>query len=198
MKILLIVGLGNPSVKYQKTRHNAGFMFADYFFEKFRDEFEFSNWEFSKKMNAEISLGKIREDKKSHLKLSPYGESLRSTGKIILMKPQTFMNLSGKAVATAAKYYKLKLENVIVAHDDIDLALGKYKISKNSSSAGHNGVQSIIDLLGTKNFTRLRIGVDNREDKKIATEKYVLGKFTAAEMKVISKIMPSVSDELIF
>ena len=97
------------------------------------------------------------------------------------------MNLSGEAVSAAKKYYKVKLENIFVAHDDIDLLLGKYKVSINSSSAGHNGAQNIIDLLGTKNFTRIRIGVENRGDKKIPTEKYVLGKFTAAETKLISK-----------
>ena len=95
------------------------------------------------------------------------------------------------------KYYKLKFEDLIIAHDEIDLALGRYKISKDSSSAGHNGAQNIIDLLGTKNFTRMRIGVDNRADKKIATEKYVLGKFTAEEMKTISKLLPEISEEVI-
>jgi peptidyl-tRNA hydrolase, PTH1 family len=176
MKAILLVGLGNPGKEYEKTRHNAGFMFVDYYFEKYRDEFGFSDWKFSKKLNAEISVGKIRKEK------------------IILLKPQTFMNLSGRAVAAAVKYYKVKPEDLLVAHDEIDLPLGNYKISKNSSSAGHNGAQNIIDLLGTKNFTRLRIGIDKRGDKKILTEKYVLGKFTAAEMKIISKVLPLISN----
>lgn len=107
------------------------------------------------------------------------------------------MNLSGETVAAAKKYYKAKLEDIVVAHDDIDLPLGKHKISAGSSSAGHNGVQNVIDMLGTKNFTRLRVGVDNRGNKKIETEKYVLGKFTATEMKIVSKILPSISNELI-
>ncbi|MCX6766624.1 MAG: aminoacyl-tRNA hydrolase [Candidatus Moranbacteria bacterium] len=178
MKTILIVGLGNPGKEHEKTRHNAGFMFADYFFEKFRDDFGFSGWKLDKKLKSEISVGKC------------------CGKKIILLKPQTFMNLSGVAVAAAVKYYKAKLEDLDVVHDDIDLALGKYKISVDSSSAGHNGAQNIIDLLGTKNFTRLRIGVENRGDKNIATEKYVLGKFTIAEMKVISKILPSISNDL--
>lgn len=130
MKTILIVGLGNPGKKYEKTRHNAGFMLLDYFFETHRDKFGFSDWKFSKKMNAEISIGKI--DGK----------------KIILAKPQTFMNLSGEAVAAAKKYYKVKLENVVVAQDEIDLPLGSFRFSKDSSSAGHQGVQNIIDLLG--------------------------------------------------
>jgi len=169
MKTIFIAGLGNPGKEYEKTRHNAGFMFANHFFEKFRDDFGFSEWKFNKKLKSEISIGKIEKNK------------------IILLKPQTFMNLSGEAVSAAKKYYKVKLENIFVAHDDIDLLLGKYKVSINSSSAGHNGAQNIIDLLGTKNFTRIRIGVENRGDKKIPTEKYVLGKFTAAETKLISK-----------
>lgn len=179
MKTILLAGLGNPGKKYAKTRHNAGFMFADYFFEKYREEFGFSDWKLDKKLKSEISVGKCPGNK------------------IILLKPQTFMNLSGEAVAAAKKYYKLKIENIFVAHDDIDLLLGKYKISVNSSSAGHNGAQNIIDLLGTKNFARIRIGVENRKDRKIATEKYVLGRFTAAEMKTISKILPEISEEFI-
>lgn len=179
MNTILIAGLGNPGKKYEKTRHNAGFLFADYFFEKYREEFSFSEWKLDKKLKSEISVGKCPGNK------------------IILLKPQTFMNLSGEAVAAAVKYYKVKLEDITIVHDDIDLLLGKYKVSVNSSSAGHNGAQNIIDLLGTKNFTRLRIGVENRGDKKIPTEKYVLGKFTSAEMKIISKLLPEISDEVI-
>ncbi|MCI0471286.1 MAG: aminoacyl-tRNA hydrolase, partial [Candidatus Aminicenantes bacterium] len=132
MKTILIIGLGNPGKKYVRTRHNAGFMFVDYFWKQFRDEFGFSDWEFKKNLNAEISIGRIKSKKITHLKLSPIGESLRSDEKIILLKPQTFMNLSGEAVAAAKKYYKVKLDNIIIAHDDIDLLLGKYKISRDS------------------------------------------------------------------
>jgi peptidyl-tRNA hydrolase, PTH1 family len=169
MKTILIAGLGNPGKEYAKTRHNAGFMFADYFFEKYREEFGFSEWKLEKKLKSEISVGKNGKEK------------------IILLKPQTFMNLSGEAVSSAKKYYKVRLEDIFIAHDDIDLLLGKYKISVGSSSAGHNGAQNIIELLGTKSFTRIRIGIENRGEKKIATEKYVLGKFTASEMKTIKK-----------
>jgi peptidyl-tRNA hydrolase, PTH1 family len=179
MKTILIAGLGNPRKKYEKTRHNAGFMFADYFFEKYREEFGFSDWKLDKKLKSEISVGKNKGKK------------------IILLKPQTFMNLSGEAVAAAKKYFKVRIEDIVVAHDEIDLLLGKYKVSKDSSSAGHNGAQNIIDIFGTKEFARLRIGVDNRGEKKIETEKYVLGKFTVSEIKTISKILPEISDEII-
>jgi peptidyl-tRNA hydrolase, PTH1 family len=178
MKNFLIAGLGNPGEKYEKTRHNAGFMLVDYFREKYSEEFGFDEWRQCKKLKSETSYGKFGKQR------------------IILLKPQTFMNLSGEAVAAAKKYYKLKLEDLIVAHDEIDLPLGKYKFSKDSSSAGHQGVQNIIDLLGTKDFTRIRIGVDNRGEKKIATEKYVLGKFSIAELKILSKTLEEALAEL--
>lgn len=171
MKTILIVGLGNPGKEYEKTRHNAGFMFVDYFRENETD-LNFPEWEFSKKLNSEICSGKF-EGKK-----------------IILLKPQTFMNLSGEAIKKALSFYKIKPESLIVAHDEIDLPLGTFRVSKNASSAGHQGVQNIIDQLGTKDFARLRIGVDNQADKtKIPTEKYVLGKFAGAELKKVKMVI---------
>lgn len=182
MTTLLIVGLGNPGPKYTKTRHNAGFMLVDYFRENETD-LNFSEWEFNKKLNSESCSGKF-EGKK-----------------IIILKPQTFMNLSGEAVAAAMKYYKIPIRgetsnNLIVVHDEIDLPLGTFRVSQNASSAGHQGVQNIIDQLGTKDFSRLRIGVDDRKEKKIATEKYVLGKFTKDEFKLLLKIIEELSKEL--
>jgi PTH1 family peptidyl-tRNA hydrolase len=195
MKTLLIIGLGNPGKKFEKTRHNAGFMFADYFRSKNRENF--SDWGFSKKINGDISVGKI------------------GNNKIILLKPQTFMNLSGEAVSAAKKYYKVKLKNIVVVHDEIDLPLGDYKFSTNCSSAGHKGAQNVTDALDTKNFTRLRIGIDNRpkpsfakapaadeslagksEGKKIPTEKYVLGKFTSNERHVLEESIKNALQEL--
>ncbi|MDD3487264.1 MAG: aminoacyl-tRNA hydrolase [Candidatus Moranbacteria bacterium] len=178
MRTVLIAGLGNPGGKYASTRHNAGFMLVDHFFEKYRDNFAFSEWEFSKKLKAEISIGKHEDNK------------------YILLKPRTFMNLSGESVSATKKYYKVKIEDIIVAHDDIDISLGKYKIAAGSSSAGHNGVQNIIEMLGTKDFTRVRIGIENRGEKKIETEKYVLGKFTTAEIKKISGVISEIQKEL--
>jgi len=183
MKTILLIGLGNPGKKYEKTRHNAGFIFADNFRSDKKENF--SEWEFSKKLNSEISTGK-------------------SNGiKIILMKPRTFMNLSGEAVASAKKYYKVKLEDIFVVHDEIDLPLGSFRFSKDSSAAGHQGVQNIIDLLGTKNFTRLRIGTENRkapassaDKKKIPTDKYVLGKFACTETRVLLNTLKEAIDEL--
>jgi peptidyl-tRNA hydrolase, PTH1 family len=179
MKTILIAGLGNPGKEYEKTRHNAGFMLVDYLFEKFREEFNLSDWKFSKKINGDISIGKT--DRKN----------------VILLKPLTFMNLSGEAVSAAAKYYKVKLEDIVVVHDEIDLPLGNFRFSKDSSSAGHKGTQNIIDMLGTKNFTRLRIGVDRRGEKMIETEKYVLGKFAETEVKILRKTLEISANELL-
>lgn len=202
MKTILIASLGNPGKKYEKTRHNAGFMFADHFWKTFHDEFSFSDWEFKKNFNAEISIGKTK-NKDIGLNFLAVTKNLRSAKKnfedikIILLKPKTYMNLSGETVKKAMGFYKLKPENLVVTHDDIDLALGKYKFSFGSRAAGHNGVQNIIDQLRTKNFARIRIGIDNRKDKKIATEKYVLGKFTKEELKAISEVSSEILAKLV-
>ena len=180
MKTILIIGLGNPGKEYARTRHNAGFMFVDYFWEKFREEFGFSGWELKKKINAEISIGKANGKK------------------LILLKPQTFMNLSGESVSAAVKYFirGLTSNGLVVVHDEIDLPLGTFRASQSASSAGHKGAQNIIDQLGTKDFTRIRIGIGNKKDRKIATEKYVLGKLTSAELKIIKKTLNESVTEL--
>jgi PTH1 family peptidyl-tRNA hydrolase len=181
MKTILIAGLGNPGKEYEKTRHNAGFMLVDYFRDANREIF--SSWEFSKKLNGDISTGKMNGKK------------------IILLKPQTFMNLSGKVVSAAIKYYKIPIRGetsngLIVVHDEIDLPLGSFRFSVGSSAAGHKGVQNIIDALGTKNFTRLRIGIDNRGQQPIETEKYVLGKFEDEELASLEKTFYDSANEL--
>lgn len=109
--------------------------------------------------------------------------------KIILAKPQTFMNESGKAVKTLTKSYKLKAESLFVVHDDLDLPLGKIRISSGRGSAGHRGVQSIIDELGTKDFVRFRIGIRNYELGIRNTEKFVLEKFTKKEEEILKKVI---------
>ena len=167
--MILIVGLGNPGKKYRSTRHNAGFMAVGEFAEKNN----FTGFKFSKKFNAETAGGSI------------------SGEKIILAKPQTFMNASGQAVKSLIRYYNIKTENLFVVHDDIDLPLGKIRISKNRGSAGHKGVQSIIDELRTNNFIRFRMGIGRKtrntkyETKK--REKFVLQKFNKNEQQILKK-----------
>lgn len=164
----LIVGLGNPGEKYENTRHNAGFIVI----EKLKSKNEnFSDWQFNKKFNTEISEGKI--DGK----------------KIILLKPQTFMNNSGRTVAAAARFYKIKPADILIIHDDIDLPLGKMRIKQGGSSGGHRGVESIITALGSENFVRLKIGVaPEARPKNFDAAKFVLKKFAKAEKKTVSDI----------
>ncbi|MCX6781537.1 MAG: aminoacyl-tRNA hydrolase [Candidatus Magasanikbacteria bacterium] len=169
----LVVGLGNPGVEYSDTRHNVGFIAANMMAGKFG--VSFSN---NKKFNAEIAEAKIGRKK------------------IILAKPLTFMNESGKSVQAIINFFKIKPSDIIVAHDDKDIALGEYKIQFNRSSAGHNGVQSIIDHLGTQNFFRLRLGI--KPLKQISdTADYVLGKISKNEKQKLDEILPDATDKLL-
>lgn len=169
----LIIGLGNPGKKYEKTRHNLGFLVIENLTKHLR----------AKKRNyhelAEIIIGKL------------------GSKKVILAKPLTFMNRSGQAVKFLTQEFKISPDDLFVVHDDIDLPLGIIRISRGRGSAGHKGVVSIIKELGTKNFARFRIGIypigqtflGYHHKKKIATEKFVLKKFTPAEQKIIRPVI---------
>jgi PTH1 family peptidyl-tRNA hydrolase len=172
----IIIGLGNPGEQYQITRHNAGFMAVDALAKKLD-----LKWKNNKKFKADIAKG---DD-------------------VILVKPLTFMNESGSSVAAVLNYYiKNPLDKggwgdfLTVIHDDLDIELGKYKISVDSRSAGHNGVQSIIDRLKTKNFKRLRIGIKTPTLEKIPAEKFVLQKFKPEELKTINSIISEVTRKI--
>lgn len=168
----LIFGLGNPGKKFEKTRHNLGFRIVDFFARKNN----FPKFKFSKKFDSLISEGILNGEK------------------IILAKPQTFMNNSGIAIAKITKNYKLKTNNLIVVHDDLDLPLGKIKISIGRGSAGHKGVQSIIDELGTKNFVRFRVGIKSEkiENRKQKIEEFVLQKFNKKEEKILKRVIKKI------
>jgi PTH1 family peptidyl-tRNA hydrolase len=155
---MIIIGLGNPGEKYNKTRHNIGFEIID----QLKEENQFPDFKLSKKFNALIS----------------------EKNDIILVKPQTFMNLSGKAVRAITTFYKTK--EFIIIHDDIDLVIGKIKISKNRGAGGHKGIESIIREIG-KDFTRVRIGIQPEKGKPINVEKFVLQKFEKKELEEIKK-----------
>ncbi len=175
----LIVGLGNPGKTYAKTRHNFGFIVLDALHKKLQEE-GINNWELSKKFNAQVS-----------------GLTLNNE-KIILAKPMTFMNNSGIAVQLLAHFYKITAGDLLVVHDDKDLKLGEIKIQTDRSSAGHNGVQSIIDHLGTQNFTRIRLGVaPEKESKMKDTADYVLGKFGLFEKKKVDEVIEKAVEEII-
>ena len=166
MKLMtLIIGLGNPGIKYEKTWHNVGFVAI----EEFSKKDNFSDFSFSKKFNAELSEGSLGKDK------------------IILAKPQIYMNNSGKAVKQLISKLRIPISKLIVIHDDIDLPLEKIRIVKNRGPAGHKGVESIIETLGNKNFIRLRIGIQPKTGKPKLTEKFVLQKFNKEEEQQIKK-----------
>jgi PTH1 family peptidyl-tRNA hydrolase len=159
----LIVGLGNPGKKYAKTRHNAGFLALDALRAALA-EYGPNGWELSKKFNAEISGCAVGAEK------------------IVLAKPMTFMNDSGIAVQLIAHFYKIAPRDIIVVHDDKDIPLGEIKIQTNRGSAGHNGVQSIIDHLGTEDFQRVRIGVKSASERVMRdTASFVLSSFGLLE-----------------
>ncbi|MBU1014916.1 aminoacyl-tRNA hydrolase, partial [Patescibacteria group bacterium] len=142
----LIVGLGNPGKQYEGTRHNAGFMALD----AFAAEHGFPEFKLSKKYSALVSEGSLQE--------------ILAPSKVVLAKPQTFMNNSGRAVRSLLAKLDLaeakpSLANLVVVHDDIDIPFGEIRVVQNRGSAGHKGVESIMQELGTKDFTRIRIGI---------------------------------------
>lgn len=174
----LMVGLGNPEKRYEKTRHNAGFMLLDTLHETL-EPYQISNWKLSKKFNAQISGCTINGEK------------------VILAKPMTYMNASGEAVQLLGHFYKISPHDLIVAHDEKDIPLGDIRIERNRSSAGHNGIKSIISHIGSQDFTRIRIGIKSKNEKKMQdTAKFVLSKFGLFEKKELhtslERIIPDI------
>ncbi|MFA7245319.1 MAG: aminoacyl-tRNA hydrolase [Candidatus Magasanikbacteria bacterium] len=171
----LIVGLGNPGKKYEKTRHNVGFMVLDELHKNLLS-FGITPWELSKKFNALVCGCSLKGDK------------------IILAKPLTFMNSSGEAVQNIGHFYKLNQKDILVVHDDKDILLGEIKIQENRGPAGHNGIKSIIEHIGTQDFSRVRIGIasDNKNKMK-DIPKFVLNKFGFLEKK---KLQASISEAI--
>jgi len=162
--MVLIVGLGNPDKKYEKTRHNIGFKAID----EIADNFNFPDFTLKSLFNSKISKGTYKNQK------------------IVLAKPQTFMNLSGNALKLLIK--NLKTKNLVVIHDDIDIPLGKIRIVKNRGAANHKGVQSIINQLKTKDFIRIRIGIKPKTNIK-ALDRFVLQKFNKEEEKIAKEVI---------
>ena len=147
----LIVGLGNPGKEYINTRHNIGFMVIDKYLGdvKFKEKFNGLYYEVNK------------------------------NDKVIFLKPQTFMNNSGECVSKFVNYFNIKNEDIMIIHDDLDINIGICKFKFNSSSGGHNGIKSIINYLGNKNFFRMKLGI--KSDKKNDVIDFVLGKFSKSE-----------------
>lgn len=168
----LIVGLGNPGEKYKNTRHNVGFAVVDKI----------------------VTSNKLQVTRGSDSKL--FTSYMLPTTKVILAKPQTFMNLSGVAVKEIAAYYKIHPSDIWIIHDDLDIRLGDFKIQKGVGPKLHYGIQSIEEKLESKDFWRVRVGVDDRPaNNRIPGEEYVLREF-GSEEELRDKVIKEVSDEL--
>lgn len=162
----LIVGLGNPGKKYEATRHNIGFIAVDFLADI---------WKFDFSKTKEKGL---------------VAEGFHDGEKVLLVKPQTYMNLSGVCIGGLVNFYKIPVENIIVIYDDLDLEVGAIRIRPSGSSGGQKGMQSIIDHLGTNQITRIKIGIGR--DKK-ATD-HVLGVFDHEEWEIIKNIIPKTAE----
>ena len=168
--MILVVGLGNPGLEYSKTRHNIGFTALDMISERY----SFKNWK--KKSNGHYAKGIVGEQK------------------TILLKPQTFMNMSGSCVKSFVDYFKIENNNLFVIYDDIDLKLGVMKKKIGGGHAGHNGVKSIFENLQTSNFYKIRIGISRPEQKeKVAN--FVLSKFSPDEFIMVKDVLEKVTND---
>jgi len=166
----LIVGLGNPGIKYANTRHNLGFIFADYF---------------SRSKNLIFNLQAKHES------------FVAQTSNLILAKPTNFMNTSGEAVRSLVNFYKINLNDLFIIHDDLDLALGHFKIQKGVGPKDHNGLNSVAASLGSIDFWRIRIGANSRTpDSQIPGEEYVLMPFSDSELTLVQNLLPTIATRL--
>jgi len=165
----LIAGLGNPGSRYEKTRHNAGFLVIEELVERLQLEFK-------EKEDFKISKGSLGDEK------------------IILLEPLTFMNRSGVAVRKIMQKSNVSPERLIVIHDDLDLECGNLKIRKKGSSGGHKGIESIIQNIGTREFIRVKIGIGR--DPFVPTEKYVLSRFRKDEMPMIKETIAKAAESV--
>lgn len=159
----LIVGLGNPGMVYERTRHNAGFMTMDYL---------------AKQEKIEINRMKFK---------SYCADATLAEKRCLILKPQTYMNNSGEAVVEAMQFYKLDMEHLIVVFDDISLPAGKLRIRRKGSAGGHNGIKSIIELTGSDAFSRIKLGVGQKPHKNMNLADWVLSKFTEQELEAMQK-----------
>lgn len=181
----LLIGIGNPEIEYQGTRHNVGFMFLDYLAKKI-DANDFAE---DKKMNALVSKSKIEKFP------------------VVLAKPLCYVNKSGEVVGKLAKLYKVKPKDIIVVQDDLDIEFGAFKNSFEKNSGGHKGVESVIKALKTNKFYRLRIGTSVRALEKAREQSdkkrdafvmdFVLAKFSPKDQEVIKKMFPEIYDRLL-
>jgi len=169
--MFLVVGLGNPGEEYAKTRHNIGFMAAD----EIHSRYNFAP--FKSKFEGLIAEGTIEGEK------------------VLLLKPQTFMNLSGNSVSKVASFYKIEPQNIIVIHDDKDLALGKLKAKIGGSAGGHNGLKNIDSHIGTE-YNRIRVGAGSPKEHHTDTINFVLSRFSKEEMTVLEEKLDFIASSI--
>lgn len=168
----ILVGLGNPGKEYERTRHNAGFMAMDYI---------------SGRCGARIDRAKFS---------ALVGETTINGKRVLLMKPQTFMNSSGEAVAAAAKFYKIAPENIIVISDDVSLDVGRVRVRRKGSHGGQKGLKSIQECLGTEDYQRIKIGVGAKPHPDYDMAAWVLSTFEPKDIEAISENYPRIYDGL--
>ena len=165
----LVVGLGNPGKEYAVTRHNIGFIFLDYLAERYRFVFKGTKWQ------AETA------------------KDLSWGYPVLFVKPQTFMNRSGLAVRAIADFYQIEASRIIVIHDDLDLPLGRTKLMTNRGAGGHNGLRSLIEHLGGKDFVRVRVGI-GRPDNAERVSDFVLSRFGQEELPMVREELQRIED----
>tara|TARA_Y100000588_G_C14180664_1_gene893517 strand:- start:647 stop:1225 length:579 start_codon:yes stop_codon:yes gene_type:complete len=167
--VKLIVGLGNPGIKYRGTRHNVGFEVVDEIARRHELIFESSP--------VDVVIARVRQTDDSWM----------------LAKPETFMNLSGQAVGALVNYYRIEIDEVLVVIDDVNLPLGRLRVRRVGSDGGHNGLRSVLDVLGREEVARLRVGVD-RGDKRRELSAHVLAKFEKDESEIINSAIFSAAN----
>ena len=172
MPIAVIAGLGNPGSKYRNTRHNIGYTLVDQLATKYD-----ATWKHEARLEAEVAVIQYEERK------------------LMLLKPQTFMNASGRSLGTVLRYRKLSAESMLVIYDDLTLDLGRIKLSINGSAGGHNGIADILTQVGT-GFARFRVGIGAKPHKEMDLADYVLSKFSKDELSILADRSPIFLDQI--
>lgn len=168
----VIIGLGNKGKEYEKTRHNVGFMCIDKIAEKYEINIK------EEKLKSEIGTININGEK------------------IILAKPQTYMNLSGEALQAIKSFYKIEDKDILVIYDDIDLEIGKIRYRESGSAGTHNGMRNIISILKSEDIKRIRVGIGKPENSKIQLADYVLQKFSKEDLEIIEEKYPEILEKV--
>lgn len=172
----IIVGLGNIGKEYENTRHNVGFMFVDYYINEV--------------LKQELNYKK--RDNYYYLETNINGE------KAVFIKPTTYMNLSGEAIVKVKKWYKIEDNDITVVYDDIDLNIGSFRFRESGSAGTHNGMRNILSVLKTEKLKRIRIGIENRENKNVPLMDYVLARFGKDELdKLYNNVFKEISETLL-